>query len=101
MTFARDARHMFGWASEVGAAAVARRILGDDIVAFRSGDGELAALADPCPHHAGSLSLGSVADGLMRYPYYRLEFDGSGISGSARVRHRLARLVNAERQRAA
>ena len=79
MIFVRNAWYMFGWARELGEAPVARRILGDDIVMFRSSDGELAALADACPHRAVPLSLGTVAAGRLRCPYHGLEFDGGGV----------------------
>ncbi|HJU17055.1 MAG TPA: aromatic ring-hydroxylating dioxygenase subunit alpha [Stellaceae bacterium] len=76
--FLRNAWYIAAWADELGAAPLARRILGDPLVLFRDGAGRVGALFDRCCHRAAPLSMGSlVADGI-RCGYHGLVFDGSG-----------------------
>ena len=76
--FVRDAWYVAAWSHEVGAAPLARRILGEDVVLFRGPDGRAAALEDRCCHRAAPLSLGKVEGGGIRCGYHGMVFDGSG-----------------------
>jgi len=46
--YLRDAWYVAAWADEIGQAPLARRILDEPIVLFRSIEGTIAALADRC-----------------------------------------------------
>lgn len=43
---------------------------GDDIAVFRTGEGEVFALADRCPHKGGRLSQGIVHGGAVACPLH-------------------------------
>lgn len=79
MTFVQNAWYMFGWERELAEGPVSRMILGEPVVVFRDGEGELSALRDVCPHRAVPLSMGRVKDGHLQCPYHGLEFDRDGI----------------------
>lgn len=54
------------------------RVLGEDLVLFRSGDGGLGLIAEQCRHRMASLFYGFVeADGI-RCPYHGWKFDCAG-----------------------
>ncbi|WP_339706403.1 aromatic ring-hydroxylating dioxygenase subunit alpha [uncultured Sphingosinicella sp.] len=94
--FIRESWYVAGWASELGSGNIARTVLGEPVLIFRSGDGAAAALLDRCPHRALPLSMGDVKRGIVRCAYHGMEFDGTGtcvripsqdkIPPSARVR---------------
>jgi len=68
------------WSEDLdGGALHPRRILGEPIVFFRSGAGDVIALEDTCPHRFAPLSLGKVVEGdRIECAYHGLRFDGSG-----------------------
>jgi vanillate O-demethylase monooxygenase subunit len=56
-----NAWYVVGEGRSFGAAPVAVRALGQDVVLFRrSSDGRLVALSDRCPHRMAKLSEGCV-----------------------------------------
>ncbi len=64
---------------KVGKKPVGLRIMGEDIVFFRGGSGEVAALADACPHRAGSLMHGDIHYlGTIACPYHGWVFNAEG-----------------------
>ena len=75
-----------GWSREVGVGGLlARRILGRDLVLWRSGDGGLHCWLDLCVHRGAKLSLGILqkeADGsggdCLVCPYHGWRYAGSG-----------------------
>ncbi|MGE0742639.1 MAG: Rieske 2Fe-2S domain-containing protein [Hyphomonadaceae bacterium] len=96
MTYLRNVWYMAAWAEEVvPAAPLARTILEEPLVFFRTSAGAITALADRCPHRFAPLSWGDVRDGVITCRYHGLGFDGGGacvanphgpISKNARVR---------------
>jgi phenylpropionate dioxygenase-like ring-hydroxylating dioxygenase large terminal subunit len=78
-TFLPDNWYVAAWSSELDATpALGRKILGEPIVLFRSGD-EAVAIEDRCLHRGMPLSAGGrVQNGGIQCPYHGLEFDGSG-----------------------
>lgn len=60
----------------VGASPVAARLLQEDLVLWRDGEGGLHAWADRCPHRGAKLSLGRVEAGRLECPYHGWQFDG-------------------------
>ena len=53
-------------------------LLGQNIVLWRDGDGQPAALIDRCCHRTAKLSLGFVADGAISCGYHGWTFDRAG-----------------------
>lgn len=54
------------------------RILGEDLLVFRSGDGTLVCIEEHCSHRAVSLYRGFIEDGGIRCCYHGWKFDCSG-----------------------
>lgn len=61
-----------GWVEEipVRGSRVVRVAGGDDIAVFRTGDGQVFALRDRCPHKRGRLSHGIVHGGAVACPLH-------------------------------
>lgn len=54
------------------------RLLGEDLVAFRTGDGTLGLLAERCPHRGCSLTVGRVDGAGLRCAYHGWRFATDG-----------------------
>jgi phenylpropionate dioxygenase-like ring-hydroxylating dioxygenase large terminal subunit len=54
------------------------RLLGEDLVLWRSGDDTLVLMADHCPHRGARLSLGDVVNGELRCWYHGWQFNTEG-----------------------
>lgn len=55
------------------------KMLGDELVVFRTATGGIAALSDVCPHRGASLSKGDCFyRGTVTCPYHGATFDGTG-----------------------
>ncbi|WP_298832751.1 aromatic ring-hydroxylating dioxygenase subunit alpha [uncultured Piscinibacter sp.] len=65
-------------APSLGEAPVAVRLLGEEFVLWRDGDGQPRAARDRCPHRGTRLSLGRVCDGQIECPYHGWRFDAAG-----------------------
>jgi phenylpropionate dioxygenase-like ring-hydroxylating dioxygenase large terminal subunit len=76
--FARNHWYVIAAADEVGDEPLGRTVLGEPIVLFRDGSGEVVALADRCPHRRYPLSLGSVVTGNLVCGYHGFTFGGDG-----------------------
>lgn len=71
------------WYACEPSAAVTRtpkkvRLLGQDIVLFRTEEGKAAALRDLCVHRGAPLSMGTVEGSCIRCPYHGWVFDTQG-----------------------
>lgn len=53
-------------------------VLGQNLVAFRDGDGAARVLSDVCIHRGGALGKGWVRDGAVVCPYHGWRFGGDG-----------------------
>jgi len=62
----------------VGDQPLAVRLLGEGLVLWRQPDGEVAVLADRCPHRGARLSLGEVVNGHLQCPYHGWRFASDG-----------------------
>ncbi|HKQ27573.1 MAG TPA: Rieske 2Fe-2S domain-containing protein [Burkholderiales bacterium] len=66
-------------ASKVDKKPVGLKIMGEEIVFFRGGSGEVAALANACPHRGGSLKHGDCHyQGTVACPYHGWVFNEEG-----------------------
>lgn len=59
-------------------APVRVRILGEDLVAFRTTDGKVGLLDEYCPHRQASLWLGRNEENGIRCVYHGWKFDATG-----------------------
>lgn len=75
--FVRNAWYVAAWETEIGEAPLARTILSEPVVMFRTADG-VVALEDRCCHRALPLSMGQVVGDRIQCGYHGLEFDASG-----------------------
>jgi phenylpropionate dioxygenase-like ring-hydroxylating dioxygenase large terminal subunit len=57
---------------------IARTIIGDELVLFRTAGGTPAALEDRCCHRAAPLSRGKVAGEALQCGYHGLKYDAAG-----------------------
>lgn len=65
------------FAEEVGERPLARRLLGVDLVVWRSGD-EVLAARDRCPHRDARLTRGWVCEGQLVCAYHGWEYGPDG-----------------------
>ena len=57
---------------------LAVRLLGSDLVLWRTPSNEIAAAPDRCPHREAPLSLGWVDNGVISCPYHGWAFGDGG-----------------------
>ena len=53
--------------------------LGENLVIWRDGNGNLGAAKDKCPHRGIALSKGKVKDDHLQCPFHGFEYDTTGI----------------------
>ena len=63
---------------EVTDGLFARTLLNQAVILWRTGDGEIAALEDRCPHRLVPLSTGKTVNGEVECGYHGLRFDTEG-----------------------
>lgn len=67
------------WADEfVDGELFPLKILNENILFFRKENGDVAAIADYCPHRFAPLRRGQQCGDVVRCGYHGLEFDGDG-----------------------
>ncbi len=76
--FLRNAWYVAAWDTEIGREPLARTLLGEPVVLFRTRDGRAVALEDRCCHRHLPLSLGSVIGDELQCGYHGLRFDAAG-----------------------
>lgn len=62
----------------VGSAPEAIRLLGEDLVLWRSSGGDIVVAPDRCPHREAPLSIGVVRDGVLSCAYHGWQFGDAG-----------------------
>lgn len=83
MAFLRNNWYVAAWADELGAAdsgcrLLARTILGEPLVLYRTAAGEPVALLDRCPHRLLPLSKGERQGDLIECGYHGMTFGPDG-----------------------
>ncbi len=73
-----NAWYIGAWSVELDDGPVARKIMNEDVVLYRSGDGTAAALEDRCCHRGVKLSLGCAVEKGIMCGYHGLVFDAEG-----------------------
>lgn len=64
---------------DLASRPIARTMLGNPLVLFRTEDGSPAALVDRCAHRGVPLSAGKVVSGRLECAYHGWRYDGAGV----------------------
>jgi vanillate O-demethylase monooxygenase subunit len=80
-TWLRNAWYVAAWSEDLAdGQLLGRTILKQPVVLYRKSNGDVAALADVCPHRFAPLHMGRIIPGDgVRCPYHGLEFGPSGV----------------------
>lgn len=80
MDFVRNIWYVAMWSQDLKPGEiVGRTLLNEQLVLFRTEQGQVAALSDLCPHRFAPLHMGTMVDGCkVRCAYHGLEFDHTG-----------------------
>lgn len=76
--FVKDCWYVAAWDHEVADGPLARTLLGEPVVLFRTPDGTAVALEDRCCHRGLPLSMGTPAGDGLQCGYHGLTFDRTG-----------------------
>ncbi len=76
--FLREYWYVAAMSGELGRELLARTLLGQPLVLFRTEDGAPVALDDRCPHRYAPLSFGKLVGDAVQGGYHGITFDGSG-----------------------
>ena len=77
--FIKNAWYVAAEPQEVAAGkSLARTILNEKIVIYRTSKGQAFAFADSCPHRFAALSGGKIIDDCIRCPYHGATYDHTG-----------------------
>jgi nitrite reductase/ring-hydroxylating ferredoxin subunit len=74
--------YLFGETRVVAAHPVVKNMLGRDIVAFRTGSGNLVAMDAHCSHFGANLGNGRVAGETIQCPYHGWKYGADGKCAS-------------------
>ena len=78
MPFLKNTWYVAANAYELDEGMVSRKICNQQIVMYRTSTGEVAALADRCPHRFVPLSMGKRVGDTLACGYHGLRFDRTG-----------------------
>ena len=76
--FLRNYWYVAAWDHELGREPLARRILSQPVVMYRTGDGTPVAFEDRCRHRRAPLSLGRVVGDNLQCGYHGMTYDPTG-----------------------
>jgi phenylpropionate dioxygenase-like ring-hydroxylating dioxygenase large terminal subunit len=75
----RNAWYPLTWSRNVTRQLASYRVLGTDLVAYRTEAGEPIALDDVCPHRLAPLSMGKLKGDAVECGYHGMTFGSDGI----------------------
>lgn len=78
MTYLKNCWYAAAYAGEVDETPLARQLLGEHVVLYRTSDGQPHALHDRCPHRFAPLSMGRLVDDQIQCAYHGLRFGTNG-----------------------
>lgn len=78
MGFLRNSWYCAGWADDLG-QPVARKLLGEPVLLYRTEGGEAVAMSNRCPHRFAPLHQGKVIGESIQCPYHGLRFGTDGM----------------------
>lgn len=81
--FVRNCWYAIAWAEDIGhLQAIARTVIGEPLVLFRTSKGRIVAIEDRCAHRRMPLSPGRItADDKLICPYHGSRPDGANAAG--------------------
>ncbi|HUS34528.1 MAG TPA: Rieske 2Fe-2S domain-containing protein [Verrucomicrobiae bacterium] len=71
--------YLFGRASDLGDGPVSKRMLGRQLVAFRTASGKCSVLAASCSHMGADLSCGKVIGESIQCPFHNWKYAANGV----------------------
>lgn len=77
--FLRNTWYAAGWAADIGQEPVARTIIDEPVLLYRTEQGEVVALSNICPHRFAALNLGKLVHDQIECAYHGLRFDSRGV----------------------
>ena len=87
--YLRNTWYVAALSSEIEETLTSLRILGEDMVFYRTKHGEPVALEDSCPHRRLPLSKGRLLNDNIECGYHGLQFDRSGHCVAAPTQNRI------------
>lgn len=79
MAYLRNTWYCAGWAEELDDGKhIGRKMLGENVLLYRTEAGALTAMGNICPHRFASLSNGTRHGDNIACPYHGLQFSPSG-----------------------
>ena len=76
--FLKNAWYVAALSDSIGRELTPLKLLGNNVVIYRSNDGQPVVLEDACPHRKLPLSMGRLVDDHIECGYHGLCFDASG-----------------------
>ncbi|MFM0672507.1 aromatic ring-hydroxylating dioxygenase subunit alpha [Paraburkholderia sediminicola] len=76
--FIRNCWYVAAWQEELTSQPLARTILGEPVVLYRTASGQVSALEDRCVHRSLPLSMGRVCGEHLVCAYHGLSYDHAG-----------------------
>jgi len=76
--FLRENWYVAALSRDIGRKPVARKILGQDLVFYRTLAGEVVVMRDRCPHRSAPLSMGELVDDELQCRYHGFRFGTDG-----------------------
>ena len=74
----RNAWYPLTWSRNVTRKLAAQRVLGIDLVVYRTESGDAVALDDVCPHRLAPLSMGKLKGDAVECGYHGMTFAADG-----------------------
>jgi len=75
----RNAWYPLTWSRNVTRKLASHRVLGTDLVVYRTEAGDVVALDDVCPHRLAPLSMGKLKGDAIECGYHGMTFGSDGI----------------------
>jgi vanillate O-demethylase monooxygenase subunit len=95
--FARNQWYVAGYGHEVGRELLGRTILGEPIVFYRTGAGEVVGLADRCVHRRYPLSLSRLDGDRVVCGYHGFTYEPTGACVYVPAQHSIPRTARVKR----